>query len=73
MQTNNLHHKGHVVWHQAERHRKTRERFGNPFQIPHHSLNLSQKLMSAKILRNLSKMKQQQYVAQHSFYMAYQF
>lgn len=36
-------------------------------------MNLSHKLKSAKMLRNVSKMKQQQSVAQHSLYMAYQF
>jgi len=43
------------------------------FPIPHHSMNLSHKLKSVRMLRNISEMKQQQSVAQHSFYMAYQF
>lgn len=73
MQTSDSHRKGHVVWFQAEGHRKSGERFGNQFQTPHHSMNLLQKLKSAKMLRNTSKMKQQQFVAQHSFYTAYQF
>lgn len=73
MQSSDLQHKGHVVGFQAEGHRKSGERFGNPFQTPHHNMNLLQKLKSAKMLRNLRKMKQQQSVAQHSFYMAYQF
>lgn len=61
-----------MVWFQAEGQRKSGERSGNPFQIPHHSMNLSHRLKSAKMLRNISKMKQQQSVAHHSLYMAYQ-
>lgn len=71
MQTSELHHKGHMVWFQAEGHRKS-EDLEIHFKF-HINMNLSQKLKSAKMLRNLSKMKQQQSVAQHSFYMAYQF
>lgn len=71
MQTSDLHHKGHVVWFQAEGHRKSGERFGNPFQIPHHSMNLSQTKVHQNVVK--FKTKQQQFVAQHNFYVAYQF
>lgn len=49
------------------------ERSGKQFQIPHHSMNPSHKLKSVRMLRSISKMKQQQSVAEHNFYMAYQF
>lgn len=71
MQTSDLHHKGYMVWFQAEGHRKSGERFGNPFQIPHHIINLSQTKVCQNVVKY--KTKQQQSVAQHSFYMAYQF
>lgn len=65
-----LHQEGHVIHFRLQ---EAGERSGKQFQIPHHSMNPSHKRKSVRMLRNISKMKQHQSVAQHNFYMAYQF